>query len=110
MPPAIRIRDLYFSESALTAVIVEIAFVEKKEVVHRGYSTQERSGYTFRSKPFDTKTSLTCWAMANNQEVLINDFDKEHTMYIQEKEAYRFSSLLFIEIFLILSKDKAAKL
>jgi len=34
--------------------------------------------------------------MANNQEVLINDFDKEHTMYIQEKEAYRFSSLLFI--------------
>ena len=74
----------------------EIAFVEKKEVVHRGYSTQERSGYTFRSKPFDTKTSLTCWAMANNQEVLINDFDKEHTMYIQEKEAYRFSSLLFI--------------
>jgi len=74
----------------------EIAFVEENEVVHRGYSTLERSGYTFRSKPFDTKTSLTCWTMANNQEVLINDFDKEHTMYIQEKDAYRFRSLLFI--------------
>ena len=74
----------------------EIAFKEKNEIVHKGYSNQERSGYTFRSKPFNTKTSLTCWAMANNQEVLINDFDKEHTMYIEEKAAYRFSSLLFI--------------
>ena len=34
--------------------------------------------------------------MANNKEVLINDFVKEHTMYIEEKDAYRFSSLLFI--------------
>jgi hypothetical protein len=34
--------------------------------------------------------------MDNNQEVLINDFNKEHTMYIQGKAAYRFSSLLFI--------------
>ncbi|NNL01060.1 MAG: GAF domain-containing protein [Eudoraea sp.] len=74
----------------------EIAFKEKNEIVHRGFSNQERSGYTFRSKPFNTKTSLTCWAMDNNQEVLINDFNKEHTMYIQGKPAYRFSSLLFI--------------
>lgn len=34
--------------------------------------------------------------MTNSQEVLINDFNKEHTMYIAEKAAYRFSSLLFI--------------
>ena len=74
----------------------EIAFKEKNELVHKGFSNQERSGYTFRSKPFNTKTSLTCWAMANNKEVLINDFDKEHTMYIEEKAAYRFNSLLFI--------------
>ena len=74
----------------------EIAFKEKNEIVHKGFSNQERSGYTFRSKSFNIKTSLTCWAMANNQEVLINDFDKEHTMYIGEKAAYRFSSLLFI--------------
>ncbi|MBT8259736.1 MAG: GAF domain-containing protein, partial [Bacteroidia bacterium] len=74
----------------------EIAFKEKNEIVHKGYSDQERSGYTFRAKPFDTKTSLTCWAMENNKEVLINDFLKEHTMYIEEKDAYRFSSLLFI--------------
>ncbi len=74
----------------------EIAFMEGDEIVHRGYSDQERSGYTFRSKPFNTKASLTCWAMANNQEVLINDFEKEHALYIEEKEAYRFNSLLFI--------------
>ena len=74
----------------------EIAFKEKNEIVHKGFSNQERSGYTFRSKSFNTKTSLTCWAMTNNQEVLINDFNKEHTMYIEEKAAYRFSSLLFI--------------
>jgi streptogramin lyase len=74
----------------------EIAFKENNEIVHKGYSSKERSGYTFRSKPFNAKTSLTCWAMANNREVLINDFDKEHTMYIEEKAAYRFSSLLFI--------------
>lgn len=74
----------------------EIAFKEKNEIVHRGYSNLERSGFTFRSKPFSTKTSLTCWAMANNREVLINDFDKEHTLYIEGKDAYRFSSLLFI--------------
>jgi len=74
----------------------EIAFKEKNEVVHKGYSNQERSGYTFRSKSFNSKTSLTCWAMTNSQEVLINDFEKEHTMYIGEKAAYRFSSLLFI--------------
>lgn len=34
--------------------------------------------------------------MENNKEVLINDFNKEHTMYIQEKAAYHFNSLLFI--------------
>ena len=34
--------------------------------------------------------------MANNKEVLINDFKKEHSQYIEEKDAYRFSSLLFI--------------
>ena len=74
----------------------EIAFKEKNEIVHKGFSDQELSGYTFRSKPFNAKTSITCWAMANNKEVLINDFAKEHTMYIDEKAAYRFSSLLFI--------------
>ncbi len=74
----------------------EIAFKEKNEIVHKGFSNQERSGYTFRSKPFNAKTSLTCWAMANRKEVLINDFAKEHAMYIDEKAAYRFNSLLFI--------------
>ena len=74
----------------------EIAFKEKNEIIHKGFSDQERSGYTFRSKSFSPKTSLTCWAMANNREVLINDFVNEHTMYIEEKVAYRFSSLLFI--------------
>ena len=74
----------------------EIAFKEGNEIVHKGYSNQERSGYTFRSKPFDAKTSLTCWAMTNNQEVLINDFHTEHTLYIDQKAAYRFRSLLFI--------------
>lgn len=74
----------------------EIAFVENNEIVHRGYSDQERSGYTFRSKPFDTKSSLTCWSMANNKEVLIADFENEHPQYINKKEAYRFESLLFI--------------
>ncbi|MGB5386467.1 MAG: hypothetical protein WBN20_06755 [Eudoraea sp.] len=74
----------------------EIAFKVKNEIVHKGFSNQERSGYTFRSKSFNIKTSITCWAMANNQEVLINDFNKEHTMYIEEKAAYRFNSLLFI--------------
>ena len=74
----------------------EIAFKEGKEIVHRGYSDRERSGYTFRSKPVDSKTSLTCWAMANETEVLINDFDREHTQYIDEKAAYYFKSLLFI--------------
>ncbi len=74
----------------------EIAFKEDNEIVHKGYSDQERSGFTFRAKPFNAKTSLTCWAMENNKEVLINDFITDHTMYIQEKDAYRFSSLLFI--------------
>ncbi len=74
----------------------EIAFKEKDEIVHRGYSDQERSGYTFRSKPFDIKNSLTCWAMANNKDIFINDYKTEHTQYIQEKEAYHFNSLLFI--------------
>ncbi|NND79344.1 MAG: GAF domain-containing protein [Maribacter sp.] len=74
----------------------EIAFKEKNEIVHRGYSNQERSGYTFRSKPFNLKTSLTCWAMSQNEEVMINDFEKEHGMYIQEKDAYHFNSMLFV--------------
>lgn len=74
----------------------EIAFMENNEVFHRGYSNQEQGGYTYRSKPFNVKTSLTCWAMSNSREVFINNFDKEHTMYIEEKAAYRFSSLLFI--------------
>lgn len=74
----------------------EIAFKENNEIVHKGYSDQERSGFTFRTKPFNSKSSLTCWAMENNKEVLINDFIKEHTMYINEKDAYRFRSLLFI--------------
>jgi len=78
----------------------EIAFKEKNEIVHKGYSSHERGGYTFRSKPFSTKSSLTCWAMSNKKEVLINDFKKEHTMYIDEKEVYRFNSLLFIPFIL----------
>jgi ligand-binding sensor domain-containing protein len=74
----------------------EIAFKEENEIVHRGYSNQERSGYTFRSKLFNDKASLTCWAMTNKKEVLINDFVREHTLYIDEKAAYHFHSLLFI--------------
>jgi streptogramin lyase len=74
----------------------EIAFREKGEIVHHGYSDQERSGHTFRAKPFNAKTSLTCWAMANDQEVLINDFKAEHANYVEEKDAYRYNSLLFI--------------
>ncbi|MEM6381015.1 MAG: hypothetical protein AAF705_22775, partial [Bacteroidota bacterium] len=78
----------------------EIAFREGNEIVHKGYSDQERSGYTFRAKPFNAQTSLTCWTMANNKELLINDFDEEHTLYITQKAAYRFSSLLFIPFLL----------
>ncbi|MCW5515858.1 GAF domain-containing protein [Muriicola sp. Z0-33] len=74
----------------------EIAFKEKNNIVHKGYSNQEKGGFTLRGKPFNAKTSLTCWAMANNKEVFINDFHKEHSMYIQEKEAYHFNSLLFV--------------
>ncbi len=74
----------------------EIAFKERNEIIHKGFSDQEHSGFTFRSKPFNIKNSLTCWAMANDQEVLINDFESEHGLYIQEKEAYRFKSLIFI--------------
>ncbi len=74
----------------------EIAFIENDEIIHRGYSDQERSGYTFRTKAFNTKTSLTCWSMANNKEVLIKDFESEHPQYIEEKGVYRFQSLIFI--------------
>ncbi|MBX2874103.1 MAG: hypothetical protein KTR30_18440 [Saprospiraceae bacterium] len=74
----------------------EIAFKEEGEIVHRGYSNMERSRYTFRSKTFDAKTSLTCWTMVNKREVMINDFNKEHTLYIDEKDAYHFKSLIFI--------------
>ena len=86
----------------------EIAFKEKNEIVHRGYSNQERGGYTLRSADFNPKTSLTCWAMTNDQEVLINDFVKEHGMYIQEKAAYHFNSLLFIPF--TLENDQAVVL
>lgn len=34
--------------------------------------------------------------MTNKQEVFINDFEKEHGIYIQEKAAYHFNSLMFI--------------
>jgi len=39
--------------------------------------------------------------MSNSREVLINDFKKEHTMYIEEKAAYRYNSLLFIPFNLV---------
>jgi ligand-binding sensor domain-containing protein len=74
----------------------EICFLEADEIVHRGYSTQERGGYTFRSKPFNPKTSLASWAIANHTEVVISDYDEEHGMYIKRKQAYRFSSLIFV--------------
>ncbi|HKK76154.1 MAG TPA: two-component regulator propeller domain-containing protein [Saprospiraceae bacterium] len=86
----------------------EIAFKEGAEIVHRGYSNMERSGFTFRSKAFNPQTSLTCWAMVHNKEVLINNFKQEHTTYIKEKEAYYFSSLLFIPF--KLDNDQAAVL
>ncbi len=74
----------------------EIAFMLKNEIFHRGYSNIEKGGYTIRNKAFNSKTSLTCWAMSNNKEVLINDFGEEHPLYIEEKETYRYNSLLFI--------------
>jgi hypothetical protein len=78
----------------------EICFLKDNEIVHRGYSNQERGGYTFRSKTFDPKTSLTSWAIANHAEVTINDFDEEHEMYIQHKDAYLFNSLIFVPFYL----------
>lgn len=74
----------------------EIAFREEGEIVHHGYSDQEHGGHTFRAKPFNAETSLTCWAMEHDRELLINDFEAEHAHYVEEKDAYRFNSLLFI--------------
>lgn len=83
-------------DQSIDIAAFEIAFIEKKELVHRGYSTKEKGNYTFRSKLFDPKTSLTSWAIANQQEVVINDFDQEHHLYIDKKEAYHFQSLVII--------------
>lgn len=74
----------------------EIAFKNREEIIHRGYSNREEGGYTLRTSAFNPKSSLTCWSMTNNKEVLINDFKKEHGMYIQKKDAYHFNSMLFI--------------
>ncbi len=86
----------------------EICFTEKNSIFHKGYSNQESGGYTFRSKPFDPKTSLTSWAIANESEVKINDFDEEHSMYILPKQAYRFKSLIFVPF--SLNDDRSAAL
>ena len=68
----------------------EIAFKEGNEIVHKGFSNQERSGYTFRSQPFDAKSSLACWAMTNNKEVLINDFEKGTWTIYRRKSSLSF--------------------
>ena len=86
----------------------EIAFKEKGEIIHRGYSNKEADGFTHRISDFNPKTSLTCWALTNDQEVLINDFEKEHGSYIQEKEMYHFKSMLFIPF--TLENDQAVVL
>ncbi len=78
----------------------EICFIKNHEIYHKGYSNKEKGGFTFRGKPFNPKTSLTSWAIANHKEVLINDFDKEHVMFIQRKKAYRFKSLAFVPFYL----------
>jgi hypothetical protein len=86
----------------------EICFLEEEHIVHRGYSNQERGGYTFRSKAFDPKTSLTSWSIANQTEVVINDYEREHGMYIQRKQAYHFNSLIFVPF--LLDNDQHAAL
>ena len=86
-------------DQSIDIAAFEIAFFENKELIHRGYSSKEQEKYTYRSKLFDSKTSLTAWAIANQKEVIINDFDKEHQSYIDEKEAYYYQSLVIIPFF-----------
>ena len=74
----------------------EICFIDNKRIFHKGYSNQEEGGYTFRSNSFNPKTSITSWAIENDTEVIINDFHKEHIMFIEPKEAYLFNSLIFV--------------
>ncbi len=86
-------------DQSIDIAAFEIAFLEQKELIHRGYSTKEEGKYTYRSKLLDAKTSLTSWAIVNQQEVIINDFDAEHHLYIDKKDAYHFQSLVIIPFF-----------
>ena len=74
----------------------EIAYVSGTEICYRGYSTKERGNFTYRSKPYNEKTSLTCWAITNKRILIINDFLKEHHLYVQRKSDYLFQSMAFI--------------
>lgn len=74
----------------------EIAYVAHGIMHYHGYSMKEQGGFSFRSKGFDEKTSLASWAMANKKQVVINDFKKEHTQYVDKKDDYHFQSMSFI--------------
>jgi hypothetical protein len=89
-------------DQSIDIAAFEIAFLDDKEVTYRGYSYKEEGGYTYRHKPFNTKTSLVSWALAHRQEVVINNFDEEHQLYIEKKDAYYYQSLVVIPF----QKDK----
>lgn len=86
----------------------EIAYQKGEKVIYNGYSSKEEGGITYRSKALDSKTSLTSYALAFQRELLINDFETEHTKYIEKKEAYLFHSMSFTPF--ILSNGTAAVL
>lgn len=83
-------------EQAIGIEAFELAFVEDTSMKYIGYSNQETDKFTTRSGAFNPKNSLTSFALANEQDLLINDFDEEHLKYVAKKKRYRFQSMLFI--------------
>ncbi len=74
----------------------ELAYVKGADICYRGYSTKERGNFTFRSKPFNAKTSLTCWSIEQQEILVVNDFVKEHGRYVQTKEKHLYQSMAFV--------------
>ena len=65
--------------------IIEIGIQDPKDLsIHIQGFIRQFDRHTLRVEPFNPKTSLASWIIHNQQEVMINNFDKAWERYINE--------------------------
>lgn len=77
----------------IAIIAFEFAYLDKNELVFRGYSRRAES-FNRRREEFNEKTNLAAWAIAGNEPLLLTDFSRQQELYIEKTGDYRYNSVI----------------